>query len=606
MQGLVCGPYRLMEKIGEGGIAEVWLAKHMLLDQKVAIKLLLPHAASQQQFVARFRKEARALAKIKHAGIVSILDVGEANNGRSYIVLELLKGQTLKHLLKTETRLSIADSLRFMHQLAMAMKKAHDARILHRDLKPSNLMIEPDDGVEGGRRIKVLDFGLAKLTTSLADAGLTTPDMILGTPAYMAPEQTMNSGSVDARADLYSLGCVFYHCLCGRAPFIAPANLRDGQAHIILMQAHLKSLPEPPHHLRTEVSIAISNLVMQLMAKQPNERIQTCGELLSRLDALKQPHRASSLGQPEVTYRAPLDPAGLLPNPAARSAAPRTEQAPRRSRRPPRASHHDALTLVGPDDPAAANNAIPRPMATGSEVDTQPYTAHRQAAAIARPAMMANPPAPAHGYPVLPGVPVNRPAHGPVPAPGYGRQALQPAVPYHRLTPHHPPTRRTGTVVAICCALGLAGATLASAVMSESEPLSMNDGGVVEQSDAGLAAGATADGSYDAGPPQPDAMPPETRETRLARVRQDFLSWRKSDWQQPTDSKPARAACAKLLADKQETDSQLTVRCTAIACWFASKRLAQKYYKRIKNPNSRETARNLCKRAKVKLERKKR
>lgn len=282
MEGLICEHYRLVEKVGEGGIAEVWAAEHVQIGQRVAIKLLKPEMSSQSEFVRRFLKEAKAVAAIDHRGVIQIYGYGRANDGRAYISMEYLNGESLAACLSREGRLPIARSKRLMRQLAAALSAAHDKSIWHRDLKPDNLFLVPDPEVEGGERVKVLDFGLAKISIDLADSTATVPGSIFGTPAYMAPEQCLDSGSVDGRADLYSIGCILYRCLCGRRPF-------ESHDHLALLEAQLKQMPTPPQHHRPEISAHLNALVMRLLAKSRDERVQDCAELIAELDGKSVP-----------------------------------------------------------------------------------------------------------------------------------------------------------------------------------------------------------------------------------------------------------------------------------------------------------------------------
>ena len=276
MEGLVFGRYRITERLGEGGMAEVWTAKHEIMDRYAAVKLLLPEMSAQKEMVQRFFNEAQAAARIEHPGTVEIFDVGFAPDGRAYLVMEILPGETLQSRLERKGTLGLEPTTLLIRQLAGVMDAAHEQGIVHRDLKPENLFIVPDPDVTGGERVKVLDFGLAKLARG-AGSVFTAQGAIFGTPAYMAPEQCRDSGSVDKRADLYAIGCIFFRCLCGHPPF--------GTGGINVMRAQVTKQPPRPRRIKPEVPLEIEALILQLLEKQPCDRVQSCKELIELLDA---------------------------------------------------------------------------------------------------------------------------------------------------------------------------------------------------------------------------------------------------------------------------------------------------------------------------------
>jgi serine/threonine-protein kinase len=201
------GQYQIVRKIGEGGMGAVYLAQHALLGRSAAIKVLLPALSSQREVVERFFNEARATTTVSDPGIVSVFDFGYHTDGSAYIVMELLEGESL------ETRvhrgpLPVVDALKITRQVAGSLAAAHACGIVHRDLKPENLMLVRDPEAQGGERPKILDFGIAKLTSDAPDRSRTRTGTLLGTPIYMSPEQCRGSGLVDHRSDIYSLGCV--------------------------------------------------------------------------------------------------------------------------------------------------------------------------------------------------------------------------------------------------------------------------------------------------------------------------------------------------------------------------------------------------------------
>ncbi len=277
---LTFGRYRVTSQIGKGGMAEVYAAKHAALDRYAAVKLLLPEMSVHQEVVKRFFQEAQAATRIRHPGIIEVFDVGYAANGRAYIVMELLEGESLKERLKRRGALPIDTSVALMRQVTEIIAVAHAHGIIHRDLKPDNIFLQRDPGYPSGERVKVLDFGLAKLATEMSSI-ITAKGAVFGTPAYMAPEQCRDASNVDERADLYAIGCMLYACLCGKPPF--------GSGRFEVLLAQLERPPRPPRQLQPAIPDAVDALVMRLLSKNPRHRYQTCAELLEALDECTEP-----------------------------------------------------------------------------------------------------------------------------------------------------------------------------------------------------------------------------------------------------------------------------------------------------------------------------
>ena len=286
MEELVCGGYRIIGKLGQGGMAEIFSARHDLTDGEAAVKILNARMSSQPDILKRFAQEARAAAKIKHPGIVEIYGAGHTPDGRAYIVMEKLEGETLSDRLKRQGTLSIDEAKTLMRQIAGVMKAAHNKGIIHRDLKPENLFIVLDPEVPGGERVKVLDFGLAKLVMEFDASLVTQKTAIFGTPAYMAPEQCQSSASVDSRADLYSLGCLFYRCVCGAPPFSSADPIE-------ILGSHINREPTPPSHHRPDLPSYLDALIMRLLAKSPDQRVQSCADFIADLDGTASPSAAT-------------------------------------------------------------------------------------------------------------------------------------------------------------------------------------------------------------------------------------------------------------------------------------------------------------------------
>jgi serine/threonine protein kinase len=255
------GRYQILDKLGQGSMGTVYLARHTRLDRCVALKVLPPESVHDPDAVARFRCEARALARLGHPGIVQFYD-SEEDNGRHFLVMEYVEGQSLAAVLKEKGRLPPTLAADSLHQALLAVQHAHEKGLVHRDLKPSNLLLTPDG------KVKVLDLGLARfLQDQIGDPNRTHEGVGMGTPDYMAPEQFRNAHSVDARADVYSLGCTLYRLLAGQVPF-------PGSSLAEKRQAHCHQEPAPLQELCPEAPAGLVLVVRRMMAKQPGERFQ--------------------------------------------------------------------------------------------------------------------------------------------------------------------------------------------------------------------------------------------------------------------------------------------------------------------------------------------
>ena len=275
-EGTTIGQYRVVRKIGEGGMGAVYLAQHALLGRNAAIKLLLPALSSQREVVERFFNEARATTAISDPGIVQVFDFGFHTDGSAYIVMELLEGESLEARLQRGP-IAVVDALKITRQVASSLAAAHAKGIVHRDLKPDNLFMVRDPEAQGGERPKILDFGIAKLTSDAPDRSRTRTGTLLGTPIYMSPEQCRGSGLVDHRSDIYSLGCVAYHLICGRPPF-------DFEGIGEIISAHLREAPVPPSQFGAP--IAVDEIVLRCLEKQADQRYQSMTELRGACEAL--------------------------------------------------------------------------------------------------------------------------------------------------------------------------------------------------------------------------------------------------------------------------------------------------------------------------------
>jgi hypothetical protein len=275
--GTQVGAYRVLQQIGEGGMGTVWLAEHMMLGRRAAIKLLHPMFTARPDIVTRFFNEARAATAIADPGIVQIFDFGHHVDGSAYIAMEMLDGEPLDKRLRRLGRLPVPDALRVMRQVSSTLGVAHLRGIVHRDLKPENIYLVRDPEVIGGERAKVLDFGIAKLT---GDASVkTNTSAVMGTPAYMSPEQCRGAGQVDQRSDVYALGCMLFALITGAPPFDA-----EGAGEIIAM--HLR---EPPPALSSRVHgipPELDAIVLHCLAKDPAYRYASGTELAAAIGGM--------------------------------------------------------------------------------------------------------------------------------------------------------------------------------------------------------------------------------------------------------------------------------------------------------------------------------
>ncbi|HXM48124.1 MAG TPA: protein kinase, partial [Pyrinomonadaceae bacterium] len=284
MIGRTLSHYRILEKLGEGGMGVVYIAEDTLLGRRVAIKTLTARRGSESEhFRNRFLREARAVSALSHPHIATIHDYGETDDGQPYIVMELVKGQTLGDLILLE-KLTIPRAIEIIKQVAEALAEAHRNGIIHRDIKPTNVAIN-----ERGN-VKVLDFGLAKQLTlgSVSDDDperqtlmntQTQEGVILGTPMYLSPEQALGV-DVDARSDLFSLGGLLYECIAGKPPF-------SGKNPIEICAKVMRDDPPPPSQLNPNVSRELDRITLKALAKKPEARFQTADEMIEALDSAR-------------------------------------------------------------------------------------------------------------------------------------------------------------------------------------------------------------------------------------------------------------------------------------------------------------------------------
>lgn len=267
------GDYQLLRRLGRGGMAEVYLAEQHSLRRQVALKMLKSNLATDDAYVRRFHNEAQAAAKLVHANIVQIYEVG-CVEGHHYIAQEYVPGQNLTQLLTRLGRgVDARQGVNILRQVAAALHKAGEQGIIHRDIKPENIMISM------AGEVKVADFGLARVMQSGETLNLTQVGMTMGTPLYMSPEQ-VEGRSVDVRSDIYSLGVTCYHMLAGHPPF-------DGDNALAVAVQHLKTEPKRLEVLRPDLPQGLSRIVHRMLAKKPDDRFPRAVDLLRELKALQ-------------------------------------------------------------------------------------------------------------------------------------------------------------------------------------------------------------------------------------------------------------------------------------------------------------------------------
>ncbi|MFE6976091.1 protein kinase [Streptomyces sp. NPDC057682] len=341
--------YRLVEKLGAGGMGQVWRAVDARLDRDVAVKVIAQNAPATGESAARFRQEARATARLTHPRIVTIHDHGEALvDGQQilFLVMELVPGRSMASFDAAERR-SVETVVAWALQICAGLAAAHRAGVVHRDIKPANVMVYGD----GEHDLKICDFGIARLVEE-SGAGLTGTGAAIGTPAYMSPEQVRGDRTLDGRSDLYSLGCLLYQLLVGRPPF-------EGVGWSVLAQ-HLNGTPEPVRSLRPDVPAALDRLVAALLHKDPDDRPATAEAVSARLRALP----AGTVRDARPPAAGPVPPDALAFAGAPTADAPRSrDHTPGEPDMPPPRATGEPDTAPPPPRPRVAGDgdAVPSP-----------------------------------------------------------------------------------------------------------------------------------------------------------------------------------------------------------------------------------------------------
>ena len=304
----IAGRYDLIERIGSGGMAVVWRARDTTLDRDVAVKLLHAHLADDAAVAERFRRESLFAARLAHPNVVTVYDSG-TDDGTPYIVMELVAGRTLAEVLRTDGPLPVARAVRIARGAAGALAHAHEQGLVHRDVKPGNILLTEDGEVH------VSDFGISK---SLEETALTQIGSVMGTAAYISPEQAAGREATPV-SDVYALGCVLYECLAGTPPF-------RGDSPAAVAVQHANAPPPPVTTRRPDVPRALEAALVRALAKDPSQRFGTAAEFADALDATGAldvtdavPAAATVPIDPDETARLDPSPTQALPRERRRS-----------------------------------------------------------------------------------------------------------------------------------------------------------------------------------------------------------------------------------------------------------------------------------------------
>ncbi|MBC7931313.1 MAG: protein kinase, partial [Rubrivivax sp.] len=347
------GKYEIVAQLGAGGMGAVYRARRVLIGDEVAVKVLHTKFVNDETLVERFRREARAAAQLQHPNVVTIHDYGEARGreGFAYIVMELVRGESLRDLLRREGKFDARRAVSLMRDVCAGVAAAHRRGIVHRDLKPDNVIVIPADEDSAQERVKVVDFGIAKLRDMAADNTLTAAGAMVGTPFYMSPEQCKGE-SLDARADVYSLGALLYEMLAGTPPFNAPT----------LTGIIIQHISHPPPRIPQDLGVPppLQAAIERALSKEPDSRQSDAGELSREIQsALSEASTTVATGDAATTGRdaaRPTDP--IFPGSARPTHVTPTPTTPAAQTPTAHVAQHSSTNL---ESPRAAQQTYPQP-----------------------------------------------------------------------------------------------------------------------------------------------------------------------------------------------------------------------------------------------------
>ncbi|HIQ20257.1 MAG TPA: serine/threonine protein kinase [Planctomycetes bacterium] len=345
-RGLVLGEYTLLDRIGSGGMGEVFRARHRTMERVVAIKALRRGASDSPSLMKRFQREVRAAGRLMHPNIVTALDASH-QDGIWYLVMEYVDGQDLAELVRRRGPLAVEEAVDYVCQVARGLHYAHTQGIVHRDIKPRNLLVDKSGTV------KILDMGLARISaeaTSRPEEELTASEKVLGTFDYLAPEQAEDARMVDRRADIYSLGCTLYHLLVGKPPYKRSSALKTVLAH---REAPIPSICQA----RPDLPPALDAVFRKMVAKRPEDRYQDMGQVEMELQ-----RAVGRREEPQTVTAAPRPPADPELASFLQHVSGKTAEASRR----------------GPDKPAARSTGRPTPQERLGDVPEKPVAGRRR------------------------------------------------------------------------------------------------------------------------------------------------------------------------------------------------------------------------------------
>jgi serine/threonine-protein kinase len=276
--GQLFGNYRIVRLLGEGGFGEVYLAENPLIERRAAVKVLHTALARDVELVRRFLNEARAASAIRHRNIIEVFDAGVTPEGAPYILMEFLEGVSLQKRLADRGALALPQVLEIARQAGSALGAAHAAGIVHRDLKPENLFLVPDPVAPNSERVKILDFGIAKIRRVGGTGGTmrTQAGLIMGSPAYMSPEQCRDSADVDLRSDIYSFAIIVYEMLAGRPPYVAASGTE-------MLVMHLTATPGPLRELVANVPAHVEAAIKRALSRAREDRFESVAAFMGAL-----------------------------------------------------------------------------------------------------------------------------------------------------------------------------------------------------------------------------------------------------------------------------------------------------------------------------------